>query len=219
MQLEIQIPNPKDKKIKRLFGEFVQAPTYKGLERVMRRANRVIAGTVPPTIGGSDPALCNTEHSWLKSQFAVWKSVSAATPREEIIYNFKDIVYHLKSISYLSQRGLLSYSAEERRMYSDVLQYYAGILGHAFLVSADRIVAPVAPATNDKSAPVAPATNDKSAPVAPAPSAPIPIPLRVQRKPLFVNVDVDTYSPEYAVGDGCTGRSSGFGGQSEWDIG
>jgi len=207
MQLEIQIPNQKkDKNIKQLFGEFVQAPTYKGLERVMRRANRVIAGTVPPTIGGSDPALCNTEHSWLKSQFAVWKGVSATTPREEIIYNFKDIMYHLKSISYLSQRGLLSYSAEERRMYSDVLQYYAGILGHAFLVSADQTVAHAAPAT--------------SAHAAPAPSAPIPIPLRVQpKKQMFVNVDVDTYSPEYAVGDGCSGRISGFGGQSEWDMG
>ena len=179
-QPEIQIPNPKDKKIKRLFGEFVQDPTYKGLERVMRRANRVIAGTVPP-IGGSNSACCNTEHSWLESQFVVWKSVSIASPREEIIYNFKDIAYHLKSISHLSRLGLLSYSSEERRMYSQVLHHYAGILGHTFLNSTATTIAPVAPATNvesDTIAPVAPATNVESDTFSPPiPSLPIPIPI------------------------------------------
>jgi hypothetical protein len=253
MQAEIQITTPpkdenvkkkddNDKKIKRLFGEFVQAPTHKGLERVMRRANRVIAGTVsiPPLIGHG-----NTKYSWLMTQFQVWKSVSATTPREEIISNFKDIVYHLKSISHLSRRGLLSYSDEERRMYSDVIQYYTGILGHVFLVSGDATsTAPVAPATSATSAvspyPVAPATSATSAaspdPVAPAtsatsavspdpverpaPSAPIPIPVRLRTKP-NVSVDVNTYSPEYAVEDGGWGggRSSRFGGHSEWDIG
>ena len=133
------------------------------------------------------------------AQFDVWKSVSATTPREEIISNFKDIAYHLKSISRLSRRGLLSYSHEERRMYSDVIQYYAGILGHVFLVSGDATSA---------------ATVER-----PVPSDPIPIPARVQTKPI-VNANVNTYSPAYAVGDGWVGgRSSGFGGQSAWDIG
>ena len=222
MQAEIQITTPpkdendkkkddNDKKIKRLFGEFVQAPTYKGLERVMRRANRVIAGTVsiPPLIGHG-----NTKHSWLMTQFEVWKSVSATTPREEIISNFKDIAYHLKSISRLSRRGLLSYSDEERRMYSDVIQYYTGILGHVFLVSGDAASpAPVAPATSATSA-ASPAPVER-----PAPSAPIPIPVRLRTKP-NVSVDVNTY-PEYTVEDGgwVGGRSSRFGGHSEWDIG
>ena len=237
MQAEIQITTPpkdendkkkndNDKKIKRLFGEFVQAPTYKGLERVMRRANRVIAGTIsiPPLIGHG-----NTKHSWLMTQFEVWKSVSATTPREEIISNFKDIAYHLKSISRLSRRGLLSYSDEERRMYSDVIQYYTGILGHVFLVSSDAASpTPVAPATSATSAaspaPVAPATSATSAASPalverPIPSAPIPIPVRLRTKP-NVSVDVNTY-PEYTVEDGgwVGGRSSRFGGHSEWDIG
>lgn len=160
----------KDKKIKRLFGEFVQAPTYQRLERVMRRANRVIAGTVPPTNGGND-----TDHSWLKSQFALWKSISPATPREEIIYNFNDIAYHLKSISHLSRCGILSYSAEERRMYSEVIHHYAVIIGHVFLVSDDGSNT-AAPATNVAAA-------ESNPDIQPIPSAPIPIPVRgAQRK-------------------------------------
>ena len=183
----------KDKKIKRLFGEFVETPTPNGLARVMRRANRVIAGTLHPAISGPE---CNTDHSWLISQFAVWNSVSVATSREEIIYNFKDIAYHLKSIYNLSRRGLLSYSTEERRMYSEVLHYYACILSHVFLVSGNTESAAAAPATNTESAAAAPATNTESAaaapatntesaaaaPVHPPPSAPIPIPARVQRR-------------------------------------
>jgi hypothetical protein len=104
------IPTPegskssKEKKIKRLFEEFVETPTHKGLKRVMRRANRVIARTVPQ-VGGCASARRNADQSWLKAQFAVWKSVSLSTPREEIIRNFKDIAYHLKSIAYLSQHG------------------------------------------------------------------------------------------------------------------
>lgn len=173
--------NAKDKKIKRLFGEFVQTPTQKGLERVMRRANRVIAGTVPPTSGVGDPA-CISEHSWLKAQFAVWASVSATTSREEIIRNFKDIVYHLKSIYILSRNGNLSYSAEERRMYSDVIRYYTDILGHVFLVSHDG-AAQVAPATNDAGTSDAGTPIVLAEPAQPAPSAPIPIPARTQRRP------------------------------------
>jgi len=165
------IPTPegskssKEKKIKRLFEEFVETPTHKGLKRVMRRANRVIARTVPQ-VGGCASARRNADQSWLKAQFAVWKSVSLSTPREEIIRNFKDIAYHLKSIAYLSQHGL-TYSGEERRLYSEVLCYYTCILSIIFIpkeVATSDIA--VAPATNDIA--IAPATSDIA--VAPATS-------------------------------------------------
>ena len=219
----------KEKKIKRLFEEFVETPTHKGLKRVMRRANRVIARTVPQ-VGGSVSARRNADQSWLKAQFAVWKSVSLSTPREEIIRNFKDIAYHLKSIAYLSQHGL-SYSGEERRLYSEVLCYYTCILSIIFIpkevATSDNAVAPatsdvaVAPATSDIA--VAPATSDIA--VAPATServvsSPIQIPPPREHRRPCITINVDSYSPRYIVDDGCTGRTTGFGGhQCEWDIG
>ena len=201
----------KEKKIKRLFEEFVETPTHKGLKRVMRRANRVIARTVPQ-VGGSVSARRNADQSWLKAQFAVWKSVSLSTPREEIIRNFKDIAYHLKSIAYLSQHGL-SYSGEERRLYSEVLCYYTCILSIIFIpkeVATSDIA--VAPATSDIA--VAPATSERVV------SSPIQIPPPREHRRPCITINVDSYSPRYMVDDGCTGRTTGFGGhQCEWDIG